>query len=53
MFWYFPLRWGWSLVYYLFASIFCFGGLSVAFEDYEWARKLIDPLQPRRSRIQE
>ncbi len=50
MFWYFPLRWGWSIFYYVLASLLCFGGLSVAFEDYEWARKLIDPLQSRRMR---
>jgi hypothetical protein len=47
MFWYFPLRWGVSLSLYVVASVICFVGLSVAFEDYEWARKLVDPFQAR------
>ncbi|MDF1564809.1 MAG: sodium:solute symporter family protein [Deltaproteobacteria bacterium] len=47
MFWFFPLEWGKALVLYGIGSVFCFVGLSVAFEDYEWARRLVDPFQAR------
>jgi len=52
MFWEFPLRWGWSFFYYGIGSVLCFVGLCVAFEDYEWARKLVDPFQKRPAKLQ-
>jgi hypothetical protein len=47
MVWIFPLQWSKSLCLYVVASVMCFAGLSIAFEDFGWARRVLDMFQPR------
>lgn len=42
MFWYFPLHWKISMLFYGFGSGLMFMALSVYFEDYKWESKLVD-----------
>ncbi len=42
MFWYFPLQWRISLLLYLLGSGLMFAALCIFFEDYRWARRVVD-----------
>lgn len=44
MFWYFPLYWKTSMIFYGLGSGLMFASLCVFFEDYKWASKLVDLL---------